>query len=227
MWAITKKELKNYFLSPIGYVYIGIFLMACSLFFYLDIFQYLETNFEYMFYYAAQALTFIIPILTMRMFSEERKNGTEQLLLTSPKSITQIVLGKFLAAVIVVLISSLLTLMHFAILSYFGEPDIATSLLAILGFSLLSIAYVSFGMFASSITENQIISAVISIGFFLLLWFLPGVVTSMSDFSLMNAFYGSFMNGTISIADTVLLISFTLMFIIFTIITIQKRKYVK
>ena len=227
MWAITKKELKNYFLSPIGYVYIGIFLMACSLFFYLDIFQYLKTDFSYMFGSSVTVLTFIVPLLTMRMFAEERKNGTEQLLLTSPKSITQIVLGKFLVAVIVVLISSLLTLMHFAILSYFGEPDIATSLLAILGFSLLSIAYVSFGMFASSITENQIISAVISIGFFLLLWFLPGVVTSMADFSLMNAFYGSFMNGTISIADTVLLISFTLMFIIFTIITIQKRKYVK
>ena len=135
MWAITKKELKNYFLSPIGYVYIGIFLMACSLFFYLDIFQYLETDFSYMFGSSVTVLTFIVPLLTMRMFAEERKNGTEQLLLTSPKSITQIVLGKFLAAVIVVLISSLLTLMHFAILSYFGEPDIATSLLAILGFS--------------------------------------------------------------------------------------------
>ena len=227
MWAITKKELKNYFLSPIGYVYIGIFLIACSLFFYLDIFQYLETDFSYMFGSSVTVLTFIVPLLTMRMFSEERKNGTEQLLLTSPKSITQIVLGKFLAAVVVVLISALLTLMHYAILAYFGKPDLATSLLSILGFSLLSISYVSFGMFASSITENQIIAGVISIGFFLISWFLPSIVTNASTFSLMYAFYGSFMNGTISIANTVLLISFTVMFILFTIITIQKRKYVK
>ncbi len=227
MWAITKKELKNYFLSPIGYVYIGIFLIACSLFFYLDIFQYLETDFSYMFGSSVTVLTFIVPLLTMRMFAEERKNGTEQLLLTSPKSITQIVLGKFLAAVVVVLISALLTLMHYAILAYFGKPDLATSLLSILGFSLLSISYVSFGMFASSITENQIIAGVISIGFFLISWFLPSIVTNASTFSLMYAFYGSFMNGTISIANTVLLISFTVMFIIFTIITLQKRKYVK
>ena len=227
MFAIIKKELKNYFLSPIGYIYIGMFLIACSLFFYLEIFQTLSVDFAYMFGSSVTVLTFIVPILTMRMFAEERKNGTEQLLLTSPKSITQIVLGKFFAATIVVLISALLTLMHYAILAYFGKPDLTTSLLAILGFTLLSIAYVSFGMFASSLTENQIVSAVLSMGFFLLSWFLPGIVANASTFSLMYAFYGSFMNGTISIANTVLLVSFTIMFILFTMITIQKRKYVK
>ena len=227
MLAIIKKELKNYFLSPIGYVYIGIFLMACSLFFYLDIFQYLETDFSYMFGSSVTVLTFIVPILTMRMFAEERKNGTEQILLTSPKSITQIVLGKFLAAVIVVIISSLMSLMYFAILSFFGKPHLQTSLVAILGFSLLSIAYVSFGMFASSLTENQIIAAVISVGFFLLSWFLPNMITNASTFSLMYAFYGSFMSGTISLANTVLLVSFTVMFVLFTIIVLQKRKLVK
>ena len=227
MWAIIKKELKNYFLSPIGYIYIGIFLMACSLFFYLDIFQNFGTDFSYMFGSSVTVLTFIVPLLTMRMFAEERKNGTEQLLLTSPKNITQIVLGKFFAAAIVVLISTLFTLMHYAILAYFGKPHLASSLVAILGFSLLSIAYVSFGMFASSLTENQVVAAVISIGFFLMSWFLPGIVANAATFSLMNAFYGSFISGTISMANTVLLLSFTIMFILFTMITIQKRKYVK
>ncbi len=227
MWAIVKKELKNYFLSPIGYVYIGIFLLTCSLFFYLDIFQYASTDFANMFGSSVTVLTFIVPILTMRMFAEERKNGTEQILLTSPKSITQIVLGKFFAAALVVIMSTLLTLMYFGILSYFGEPHIASSLVAILGFSLLSIAYVSFGMFASSITENQIVAAVISVGFFLLSWFLPNMITKAGTFSLMYAFYGSFMNGTISITNTVLLLSFTVMFILFTMIVIQKRKLVK
>lgn len=227
MLAIIKKELKSYFLSPIGYIYIGIFLITCSLFFYLDIFAYMQANFESIFSSSVTVLTFIVPVLTMRMFAEERKNGTEQILFTSPKNITQIVLGKFIAAVIVVIISALLTLLYYGILEYFGEPHLSTSLVAILGFTLLSIAYVSFGMFASSITENQIIAAVISIGFFLLSWFLPNMIPAAGSFSLMYAFYNSFMNGTIALKDVVLLVSFSVMFVLFTIITLQKRKLVK
>ena len=78
MWAIVKKEFKSYFLSPIGYIYIGVFLLTCSIFFYLDIFVKLSTDFPYMFRSAVTILTFIVPLITMRMFSEERKNGTEE-----------------------------------------------------------------------------------------------------------------------------------------------------
>ena len=159
MWAIIKKEFKSYFLSPIGYIYIGVFLLMCSIFFYLEIFAYNSTEFSYMFGSVSTILTFIVPLITMRMFSEERKTGTEQLLLTSPRSVTSIVLGKFIAAALVVLVSVLCTLMHFAILCHFGEPQLGKSLVAILGFALLDIAYVSFGMFASSIKENQVIAA--------------------------------------------------------------------
>ena len=206
MWAIVKKEFKSYFLSPIGYIYIGVFLLTCSIFFYLDIFVNWSTDFPYMFGSAVTILTFIVPLITMRMFSEERKNGTEQLLLTSPRSITQIVLGKFVAATLVVLVSVLLTLIYFGILSYFGEPQLGKSLIAILGFALLSIAYVSFGMFASSLTENQVVSAVITIAVFVLLWFLPSFSSIFIDFSLMEAFFESFYLGTISIKNLVLLV---------------------
>lgn len=227
MWAIIKKEFKSYFLSPIGYIYIGIFLIMCSIFFYLDIFAYSRSEFTYIFGSTSTVLTFIVPLLTMRMFSEERKNGTEQLLLTSPRSITSIVLGKFIAAALVVLVSIFATLMYFAILCYFGSPQIGKSLVAILGFSLLAIAYVSFGMFASSLTENQVIAAVISIGFLLLSWFLPSFSSVFSDFSLMEAFYTSFMYGTISIKNLVLLISFSALFVTFTIMVLQRRKSIK
>ncbi len=227
MWAVMKKEFKSYFLSPIGYIYIGIFLLLCSLFFYIDIFSYQSTLFAQMFGSTATVLTFIVPILTMRMFSEERKTGTEQLLLTSPRSVTEIVLGKFFAASCVVLISTLATFMYYGILCHFGNPHFASAIVAIIGFSLLSMAYVSFGMFASSLTENQVISAIISIGFFLLLWFLPNMSSSFEDYSLMNAFYSSFMQGTISVSSLVLLVSFTIMFILFTIMVIQRRKLVK
>ena len=227
MWAVIKKEFKSYFLSPIGYIYIGIFLLLCSVFFYVDIFSYQSTMFSQIFGSTAVVLTFLVPVLTMRMFSEERKSGTEQLLLTSPRSVTAIVLGKFFAACFVVLISTFATLIYYGILCYFGKPHFASSIVAILGFSLLSMAYVSFGMFASSLTENQVISAIISVAFFLLLWFLPNMVSTLSNYSLMNAFYSSFMQGTISIANLVLLLSFTLMFILFTIMVIQRRKLVK
>ena len=227
MWAIVKKEFKQYFLSPIGYIYIGIFLITCSLFFYLDIFSYQSTQFARMFGSASTILTFIVPILTMRMFAEERKNGTEVLLLTSPRSVTQIVLGKFIAASFVLLISTFATFIYYFILQFFGAPQFASSLVAILGFSLLAIAYVSFGMFASSLTENQVIAAIISIGFFLLSWFLPNMFTFLSDYSLMYAFYDSFYAGTIGISNLILLLSFTAMFVIFTIMVIQRRKNVK
>lgn len=227
MWAIIKKEFKSYFLSPIGYIYIGVFLLLCSVFFYLDIFAYMSTDFKYIFASVSTVLTFIVPLLTMRMFSEERRNGTEQLLLTSPRSVTSIVIGKFIAATLVALVSILLTLIYYIILCCFGEPQLGKSLIAILGFSLLAMAYISFGMFASSLTENQIVSAVIAIGFFLLLWFLPNFSTVFADFSLMQAFYGSFMNGTISLQNILLLVSFTAMFVIFTVMIVQRRKSVK
>ena len=227
MWAIIKKEFKSYFLSPIGYIYIGVFLLMCSIFFYLDVFTYMSTDFPYMFGSASTILTFIVPLITMRMFSEERKNGTEQLLLTSPRSITQVVLGKFIAAALVVLVSVLLTLIYFGILCYFGEPQLGKALVAILGFALLAIAYVSFGMFASSLTENQVISAVITIAVFILLWFLPNFSSTFSDFSLMEAFYESFYLGTISIKNLVLLVSFSALFVVFTIMVLQRRKSIK
>ena len=121
MWSVIKKELKSYVLSPIGYIFIGLFLIMFSIFFYLTIYQSQIVNFEYLFYNGATILTFITPILTMRMFAEERKNGTEQLLLTSPRSITSIVLGKFIAAAIIMFITELCTFMYFGILKYFGN----------------------------------------------------------------------------------------------------------
>lgn len=160
MFAVLKKELKSYFLSPIGYVFIGLFLLMTSVFFYLDILSYGMSKFESMFYSLATILTFITPILTMRMFSEEKKEGTDQLLFTSPRGITSIVFGKFLAALCVLLITELLTFIYYFILMYFGSPDFVSAIVTLGGFLLLGAAYISFGMFASSITENQVIAAI-------------------------------------------------------------------
>ena len=228
MWAIIKKEFKTYFCSPVGYVFIGIFLIAFSISFYLTVLTYGNVNFEYIFYSTPTifVLAFLIPLLTMRSFSEERKNGTEQLILTSPLSITKIVLGKFISAMLVTIITSIFTLMYFGILCYFGMPHISTAITAIIGFILFMMAYVAFGIFTSSITENQIIAGIISIAFFIITWVMPSFNSNLESISFINMLYG-YTLGTIDIADTVTFISFTIVCILLTIIVMQRRKSVK
>ena len=226
MLAVIKKELKTYFYSPVGYVFIGLFLLMFSIFFYVDVFKYQSTNFEYIFYSGATILTFIVPVLTMRSIAEERKNGTEQLLLTSPLSITKLVVGKFIAATLIVLITEICTFLYFGILCFFGKPHITTALVTLLGFLLLAMSYISFGIFASSITENQIIAGVITIGIFILTWFLPQFSSIFTNFSLINMF-SKFPEGQIDIADTVMYISFTVLCLLLTVIFMQRRKCVR
>lgn len=226
MLAVIKKEFKSYFCSPVGYVFVGLFLIMFSIFFYIDVFSYQSTNFEYIFYSGATILTFIVPILTMRTIAEERKTGTEQILLTSPISITRVVLGKFIAATLIVVITELCTFMYFGILCFFGAPHITTALVTLLGFLLLAISYISFGILASSITENQIIAGVVTIGFFVLTWFLPQFNSIFNNFSLINMF-SKFPRGQIDIADTVTFVTFTISCILLTIIAMQRRKSVR
>lgn len=226
MLAVIKKELKTYFCSPVGYVFIGLFLIMFSIFFYMDVFNYQSTNFEYIFYSGSTILTFIVPILTMRTIAEERKSGTEQLLLTSPLSITKVVLGKFIAATLIVVITEICTFLYFGILCYFGKPHITTALVTLLGFLLLAMSYISFGILASSITENQIIAGVITIVFFVSIWFLPQFSDIFTNFSLINMF-SKFPTGQIDIADTVTFITFTIMCLLLTAIFMQRRKSVR
>ena len=179
MFAVMKKELKSYLLSPIGYVFIGIFLLLFSVFFYISIFNQASVNFEYLFYNGATILTFVAPVLTMGMFAAERNSGTEQLILTSPRSLTAIVFGKLLAAGIILIVTEALTFIYFGILKYFGDPSLKVACTTLFGFLLLSIAYLSFGMFASTITESQIVAYFITAGAFLLMWFLPQMASSL------------------------------------------------
>jgi len=223
MWAVLKKEFKSYLLTPLGYVFIGIFLLMFSIFFYNDIYTNQSMNFEYLFYNGATILTFVIPVLTMRMFSEERKTGTEQLILTSPRSLTSIVLGKFFAAVLVMVITEIFTFIYFGILKYFGDPSLQVAISALIGFLLLASAYISFGMFASSITESQIVAYIIAVGVFIAMWFLPSSNSSLTPFCLIGMF-DNFPAGIISVSEIIAFASFTLLFVLLTIIVLQGRK---
>ena len=228
MWAVIKKEFKSYFYTPIGYVFIGVFLIAFSISFFFGVIGYGNVNFEYIYYTLPTilVLAFIIPLLTMRSFSEERKTGTEQLLLTSPISITKVVLGKFIAALLIVLITELCTFMYFGILCRYGVPKLTTTFATLLGFLLFVMSYISFGMLTSSITENQILSGIISIGFFIITWVLPEFNSSLESYSFINMFY-KYTQGQIDIGNTVTFISFTITCLLLTITVMQRRKSVK
>lgn len=144
MWAIIKKEFKSYFLSPIGYIVVGILLLVCSIFFYLTIVQSASVDLSHLYYYTAlYGLIITAPILTMRMFSEERKNGTEQLILTAPISITKVVFGKLIAALGVIIITLMISFGYYAIVSFFAKVSIIPILIAMVGFILVATATIS------------------------------------------------------------------------------------
>ncbi len=226
MFAIIKKELKSYFFTPIGWVFIGLFLAVLGVVFYAYTFIQGALNFEYIIWDSTIVLAFIVPILTMRMFAEEKKSGTDQLLMTSPKSIVSIVLGKFFAATIVVIIGMLFMFIYYGILRHFGNVSLVEPLVALIGFLLLAMSYISFGMFVSSITESQVIAAVISIGFFLIISFMQNFQGIIEMFSLVQM-YQKFPQGIISLKEVVGYVTFILLFVSLTIIVLQRRKSVK
>ena len=226
MLAIIKKELKSYLLTPIGYIFIGLFMLMFGIIFYIGIYTSRYLNFEYVFVDAVTILTFITPVLTMRMFAEERKNGTEQLILTSPRSLISVVLVKFIAALIIILLTLAATLVHLTILKHFGKPNLKIALTTLLGTFLLSMSYASFGMFISSITENQIIACVLTVGVLIALMFLPNINAFFEGISLIYMF-DKFSAGVIALDSVVYYLSFTALFILLTVIILQRRKSVK
>lgn len=228
MLAVLKKELKTYFLTPLGYVFLAIFMALFSNIFFSMVFGGMTgdyAKFEYVIYNSLIILTFITPVLTMRMFAEEKNSGTDQLLFTSPKSIVGIVMGKFLAATVVILITIAITLIYYVILTRFGNPSFSVALVALFGFLLIAMAYVSFGMFASSIAPNQLIAAIITIGFFIVTSFFTSSNGVIGTFSLLDM-YQKFPLGIIALEELIGYISFITLFLLLTMIVLQRRKSV-
>ena len=229
MGAVIKKELKNYFLTPIGYVVIGIFLIVFSAFFFLTTVgsQTPSVNLTYLFYNAAlYGLMFMVPLITMWSFAGERKNGTDQLILTSPVSMLGVVLAKFISAFLLILIPVVLTTMYFGILCYYHVPNIPTYLTSMLGFLLLSLAYVGFGILSSSLTESPIVAGILTFAFVFATTWLPYLVKSLSKISLIDLFI-NFLYGTIDISSIVLFITLAILTILITMIIMQRRKSIK
>jgi ABC-2 type transport system permease protein len=232
MFAIFKKEVRSYFYSPIAYVLIGLFVLLVSVFFYLGNIQGQSADFAGSLSTVGFILIFIIPILTMRVLTEDRKNGTEVLLITSPVSLTNIVVGKFLALLFVFLIMICITFIYPIIIFAFGKPPVAPLITSYIGLILLGAAFIALGVFASSLTENQIISVVISFVCLLFIQLIDsvssavgGIVSTILHWFSLQSRYSDFTAGQLSLASIVYFLSFIAVFLFLTIRVIEKRRW--
>ena len=184
MTAIYKRELKSYLTSMIGYLFIFFILVLTGIYFSAYQLSAAYPKFEY----TLSALTFVfliaVPILTMRVLAEERKQKTDQVLLTSPVSVGGIVLGKYLALVTVYAIPMGVICLYPIVMSKFGTVSFASAYTAILGFFLLGCANIAIGVFFSSITESQVIAAVLTFVFLFAFYMMSGISTFFSQTSL-------------------------------------------
>lgn len=237
MFAILKRDFKAYFQGVIGWLFVAVMLAAFGLYFYVIN---LNSGYPYLSYTLSQIiiiLMVIIPMLTMRSFSEERKNKTEQLLLTSPVSVGKIVMGKYLAICLIYSIDIVLFCVFPLILSVFGTVGIGESYISILGIWLLGCACIAIGIYISSRTENQIIAAVITFGIIFLSYLSSGIIgivfseenyitKILSVFDLFTPF-SSFVSGCLNISSIIYYLSAIAIFLILTRESINKRRWSK
>lgn len=184
MTAVYKRELRSYLTSMIGYLFMFFILLLTGIYFS----AYQLTSAYPKFEYTLSALTFVflisVPILTMRVLAEERKQKTDQLLLTAPVSVEKIVLGKYLALVTIFAIPMLIVCLYPLLMSKFGTVSFGAAYTAILGFFLLGCANLAIGVFISSLTESQVIAAVLTFVFLFAFYMMNGISSFFSEGSL-------------------------------------------
>ncbi len=235
MTAIYRKELRTYFLSPIGYVFIAVFLAFSGWFFTTINLLQAVGDMSYVFSNLTTVFLFLIPILTMRSLAEEKNSKTDQLLLTAPISIGSIVIGKVLAAVTVFMIALLITLLYPIILTMFTEPAWGEIFGNYIGFFLMGAAFVSIGVFISSLTENQIISAVCTFAILLLLfmieWISPSInntfLLSVIDWLAITKRFNDFATGIVNLESVIYYLSIVAVFSFLTVRHLEKRRWSK
>lgn len=236
MFSILKKEINSFFSSPIGYLVIGFFLVINGLFLWFfkgenNILDYGFADLSSFFLLAPWILIFLIPAVTMRSFSDEKKQGTLELLLTKPISLLNIVLGKYLGAFILILMALLPTLLYAYSVYQLGSPvgnlDLGSTVGSYFGLLFLMAAYTAIGIFSSTLSDNQIVPFIISVAicFMFYIGFESLAEFTSSNFIEqlgMNAHYKSISRGVIDTRDIIYFLSITTFFIILTKLNIKK-----
>ncbi|MFN8143019.1 MAG: gliding motility-associated ABC transporter permease subunit GldF [Bacteroidia bacterium] len=244
MFALFKKEIDSFLNSLIGYVVILVFLLTTGLFLWIfpgtdfNILSNGYANLDALFILAPWLFLFLIPAITMRMFSEENKSGTIELLLTRPLKDLQIVTAKYLAAVILVLFSLLPTLIYcisiYRLASPYGNIDLASIFGSYIGLIFLCSGFTAIGVFSSSLTNNQIIAFIVAVLLCFFFYsgfdFFSGLLSANGAGSIFSLFgisrhYASLSRGVIDTRDLVYFISLTAFFLVLAKFVLEKRKW--
>jgi ABC-2 type transport system permease protein len=178
--TIARRELGSYFGSPLAYVVTAAFLIICGFFFYLNILYSRSATIEPVVQTVLTILLLISPVLSMRLLAEEQRTGTLELLLTAPVRDYEVVLGKYVAGLAFVGVMLLATLLYPALLFALGSPDKGAVLGGFLAMLLFAAAATAIGLFASSLSQNQIVSAVVAFAIMIVLWVFDGLSGTFS-----------------------------------------------
>ena len=241
MKSIVLREIKSFFGSPIGYLVIAVFLIGNGLFLWVFEGEYniLNSGFADLspfFSLAPWILIFLIPAVTMRSFSDEKKQGTLELLLTKPLSIWQIVNGKFLGSMLLIVMAIIPTFIYVWVISGLGLPegniDMGSTMGSYFGLLFLIAAYSAIGIFTSTLSENQIVAFIVSVflcfffyfGFEGLATILPGFQSKISSIGMQDHFK-SMSRGVLDTRDIVYFISITILFLAGTVYQLKSLKW--
>ena len=237
--SITKRELISYFATPVAYVFITIFLLLSGLFtFYLgNFFEIGQASLGSFFEWHPWLYLFLVPAITMRLWSEEKKSGTIELLTTLPVSTLNIVLGKFMAAWLFTLLALVLTFPIWITVNYLGNPDNGVVMASYLGSFLMSGGYLSIGIFISSLTKNQVIAFIISVTICFLFtvsglpivldffssWAGESITDVIASFSFL-ANYSDISKGIIDFRTLIYFLSLIFLFLYLNVITLDNSR---
>ena len=243
MIAVFRKEINAFFASLIGYVVIGVFLVVMGLFLFVfpdtSLLTYGYATLGPFFTLAPNVLLFLIPAVCMRAFAEERQSGAIELLVTRPLRDSEIVMGKFLACLTLVVIALLPTLLYYFTIYQLGTPvgniDAGGTIGSYLGLLFLSMAFVSIGLFCSSLTANQIVGFLLALAVTFWCYFGFGYLASLDVFYGggetfltglgMEEHFRSLGRGLIDSRDVVYFLSITAFFLLLTVISLERRKW--
>lgn len=233
MSAIFRRELGAFFTSGIAYVFLSVFYLLAGLFFYMYTLSSSTTDMSGMFSMLFAVIIFLIPILTMKSFSEEKKQKTEQGLLTAPVGLGGIVLGKYFATILMYIFGVSIVLIYALIISYFGSVDWGILFSNYLALILLGAAFIAIGMFISSLTENQVVAAVggiCSLLFLCLVDILTNYISIdfITDFLNSISFYNKYYEftcGIFNLSSVLFYISTAVIFNFLTVRVFEKRRW--
>ncbi|KPJ54245.1 ABC transporter [candidate division TA06 bacterium DG_24] len=231
--TVFKKEFRTYFASPMGYIYITVFLVATNWLFLRGFFLINQASLRGFFGVLPWIFLLFVPAVTMRLWAEERKVGTAEVLMTLPLRDHEIVLGKFLASLAFVAISLALTLVLPITTAIIGSPDTGSIIGGYIGALLLGAAYLAIGIFASGLTENQIVAFIVGIaicfvllvlGENIVLFTLPTPLVPVFEFLGLGAHFRSISRGVLDSRDIVYYLSVVVLFLYLNLRTLENQR---